>query len=116
LCLAQLVTQEIHVSVEAVHYYWRPGCPFCSMLRRGLDKLGVETIDHNIWDDPDAAAVVRSHTGGSETVPTVVIDGVGMVNPSAKQVAEHLERVAPHLLPDGYEPSTPGLLTRLLGS
>ncbi len=103
------------MTTDAVHYYWRPGCPFCSMLRRGLDRAGIETIDHNIWDDPEAAATVRLHASGNETVPTVVIGDVGMVNPNAKQVAHHLEHFAPHLLPEGYEPPQPGLLGRLLG-
>jgi glutaredoxin len=75
-----------------VHYYWRPGCPFCLMLRRGLDKRGIATVDHNIWEDPEVAAVVRSHARGNETVPTVVIDGVGLVNPSAREVTAFLER------------------------
>lgn len=101
---------------DAVHYYWRPGCGFCTMLRRGLDKAGIETIDHDIWADPDAAAVVRSYANGNETVPTVVIGDIGLVNPSAKQVARHLEQFAPHLLPDGYEPPPPTLLSRLLGN
>jgi mycoredoxin len=104
------------VTPDAVHYYWRPGCPFCTMLRRGLDKTGIRTVDHDIWDDPDAAAVVRSHANGNETVPTVVIGDVGFVNPSAHQVASHLEQVAPHLLPEGYEPAEPGLLQRLFGT
>ena len=100
---------------DAVHYYWRPGCPFCSMLRRSLDKAGIETVDHNIWDDPGDAAIVRHYANGNETVPTVVIGDVGLVNPSAKQVGEHLEHFAPHLLPDGYERPQPGLIGRLLG-
>ena len=66
--------------------YWRPGCIFCSMLRRRLRKLGVETTEVNIWDDPEAAATVRSFADGNETVPTVVFNGVGLVNPSAKEV------------------------------
>jgi mycoredoxin len=49
-------------------------------------------------------------------VPTVVVGEVGMVNPSAREVAEYLERSAPHLLPDGYEPPSPGLIRRILGS
>ena len=53
---------------------------------------GIVTIDHNIWEDPEAAAVVRSHARGNETVPTVVIDGVGLVNPSAREVTAFLER------------------------
>ena len=103
------------MSSDAVHYYWRGGCPFCASLRRGLDKLGIQTVDHNIWDDPDAAATVRFYANGNETVPTVVIGEVGMVNPSAKQVAKYLEEAAQHLLPEGYEPPPPGLIERIFG-
>jgi glutaredoxin len=85
---------------DAVHLYWRPGCPFCTMLRRGLDRRGIVTVDHDIWSDPAAAAVVRSHARGNETVPTVVVGEVGLVNPSAREVEELLRGTAPHLLPD----------------
>ncbi len=85
--------------IDAVHYYWRPGCPFCMLLRRALARAGIETVEHDIWDDPAAAAVVRSHAGGNETVPTVVIGDTGLVNPSASQVRAHLATVAPHLVP-----------------
>ena len=73
-----------------VDYYWRPGCPFCMNLRRDLDRAGIATVDYNIWDDPDAAATVRLHANGNETVPTVVIGDIGLVNPSIEQVAQHL--------------------------
>ena len=58
---------------DAIHLYWRPGCGFCSMLRRRLDKAGIETVDHNIWEIPDDAATVRFYANGNETVPTVVV-------------------------------------------
>jgi len=69
------------------------------MLRRGLDKRGIKTIDHDIWSDAEAAAVVRQFANGNETVPTVVIGETGFVNPSAKAVEEYLLNNAPHLLP-----------------
>lgn len=103
-------------SIDDVHYYWRPGCPFCSMLRRGLDQAGIRTVDHNIWQEPEAAAVVRSFANGNETVPTVVIGDVGFVNPSAREVVEHLTRVASHLLPTEADVPKPGLLGRLRSS
>jgi len=103
------------MKTDAVHFYWRPGCGFCAMLRRGLDKAGIETVDHNIWDDADDAATVRHYANGNETVPTIVIGDVGMVNPSTKQVGEHLVSHAPHLLPEGYEEPKPGLVSRLFG-
>ena len=67
------------------------------MLRRGLEKRGIATIEHDIWSDADAAEVVRSFARGNETVPTVVIGDVGFVNPTASAVEQHLKNHAPHL-------------------
>ena len=66
--------------------YTRPGCPYCFTLRAGLRRSGLAFQEINIWDDPDAAAFVRSVADGNETVPTVVVGGVHMVNPSARRV------------------------------
>ena len=66
--------------------YWRPGCPYCSSLRSQLRRAGVPTTEINIWDDPAAAAEVRRHAAGNETVPTVVVGDDALVNPSAKMV------------------------------
>lgn len=56
------------------------------MLFRQLDKLGEPYERINIWDDPKAAAFVRSVAKGNEVVPTVVVGDVAMVNPSAAEV------------------------------
>jgi hypothetical protein len=40
----------------------------------------------NIWDDPAAAARVRSVAGGNETVPTVFVGDQVMVNPTVREV------------------------------
>lgn len=103
------------MNTDAIHMYWRPGCGFCSMLRRGLAKAGIETVDHNIWDNPSDAEVVRHYANGNETVPTVVVGDVGLVNPSVKQLTAHLAQHAPHLLPSGFEQPKPGFVGRLLG-
>jgi glutaredoxin len=50
--------------------------------------LSVKRV--NIWADPDAAAYVRSVANGNETVPTVVIDGIPIVNPAPSQVVAAL--------------------------
>lgn len=86
-------------SDAGITVYWRPGCPFCMFLDRGLKKLGIEAERRNIWDDPDAAATVRSIANGNETVPTVVVGSWGMVNPSAKEVLAAMKRETPHLVP-----------------
>ena len=66
--------------------YWRRGCPFCGLLRRGLKRAGLPTREVDIGSDPEAAAFVRAHAGGNETVPTVAIGGTVLVNPSVQQV------------------------------
>jgi hypothetical protein len=68
------------------------------MLRRGLEKRGIATIEHDIWLDKEAAAVVRGFADGNETVPTVIIGSAGFVNPSAKVIEQYLTDYAPNLL------------------
>lgn len=77
--------------------YWRPGCPYCRRLRRGLDRIGLATREVNIWEDPDAAATVRAIASGNETVPTVVVGPITMVNPAAAQVVATVRVHAPDL-------------------
>ncbi len=74
-------------STEAVEVFWRPGCPFCSRLRRELTRRNVEATWHNIWDDGQARALVRSANAGNETVPTVRIGTQILTNPSWRQLA-----------------------------
>nr|WP_238383492.1 MULTISPECIES: glutaredoxin domain-containing protein [unclassified Nocardioides] len=74
---------------------WRPGCPFCSSLRRGLRHAGVATVEHDIWASPAAAARLREVTGGDEIVPTVIVGAQSLVNPSVRQVLRALETEYP---------------------
>jgi mycoredoxin len=66
--------------------YWRPGCPFCGSLFRQLERADVPHVRVNIWDDPEAAAIVRGIARGNETVPTVTVGDVGLVNPDVRQI------------------------------
>lgn len=79
--------------------YWRPGCTFCIMLRLRLRFTRLQCTWVNIWQDPQAAAFVRSVADGNETVPTVTVAGeVTMVNPSKRQLLDAVAAHAPHLL------------------
>ncbi|GIF13153.1 glutaredoxin [Actinoplanes teichomyceticus] len=73
--------------------YWRPGCPYCLRLRARLGPEAARLVWVDIWRDPEGAAVVRGITGGDETVPTVVLDGEGHVNPDPQWVRERLRAV-----------------------
>lgn len=107
-------------SSPGVEVLWRPGCPFCRSLRRGLRRAGVAHVETNIWADPDAAARVRTATGGDETVPTVVVGATALVNPSVDQVIAAMQsqdptyaptpRTAPTRATGGPRPSATGLI------
>jgi mycoredoxin len=66
--------------------FWRPGCPFCGSLFRQLEREGIEHHRVNIWETPEAAATVRSIARGNETVPTVLVGDVGLVNPNVREI------------------------------
>ncbi len=89
----------------AVTVMWRPGCPFCALLLRRLERTGLRFDRIDIWEEPDAAAWVRAVADGNETVPTVRIGGsdplaaVALVNPTATQVLDVVARVVPEALP-----------------
>jgi len=82
-----------------ITFYWRPGCGFCARLERALNDAEIPLDRHNIWDDDSAAAAVRSIARGNETVPTVVIGPIGLVNPSPAQVVDAMRKHTPELLP-----------------
>ncbi|AUI62225.1 glutaredoxin domain-containing protein [Amycolatopsis sp. BJA-103] len=69
-----------------VEFYWRPGCGFCAALERPLSKSGFKVKRVNIWEDPEAAARVRSVADGNEVVPTVFVGSTAMVNPSFGEI------------------------------
>lgn len=72
--------------------YWRPGCPFCERLSDVLGDAAKRATWLNIWEDPQAAAYVRSVNDGNEVVPTVVIGEVAHTNPDPFDVLAALSR------------------------
>jgi glutaredoxin-like protein len=99
--------------VQEVVVYTRPGCPFCTSLRAGLRRQGLAFTEVDIWEDPEAAAVVRSIADGNETVPTVVVGDWQAVNPSATSVLSAVGEHAPHLLPERQPGPVDGVLKAL---
>lgn len=94
-----------------VTVYWRAGCPYCSSLRRGLRRVGLPTTEVDIWSDPAARGFVRSVANGNETVPTVVVGSVAVVNPSVQQVLDLVSSELPSMTIE--PPPRRGLFSRL---
>ena len=69
---------------------WKPGCPYCERLLRALGGDARVTWV-NVWADEDANAEVRRHHGGDELVPTALVGGRILTNPSAGELLEALE-------------------------
>jgi len=83
---------------DEIVIYWRPDCMFCLdlLLRLKFTRLRYRKV--NIRTDPRARAFVRSVAAGNETVPTVVVAGRALVNPSKRQLIEAVRAYAPHAL------------------
>jgi glutaredoxin len=83
---------------DEIVIYWRPDCVFCLdlLLRLKFTRLRYRKV--NIRKDPRARAFVRSVAAGNETVPTVVVAGRALVNPSKRQLIEAVRTHAPHAL------------------
>jgi mycoredoxin len=75
--------------------YTTTWCAFCRRLKSQLARDGIEMVEVDIEQDPDAADYVMTVNGGFQTVPTIVFpDGSAMTNPSAAQVKERLNQLA----------------------
>jgi mycoredoxin len=81
-----MTTTPEPATANDVTMYWRPGCGFCSALRRRLQALGVSFTEIDIWEDPAAAEFVRSVARGNEVVPTITVGNTALVNPTAEEV------------------------------
>ncbi len=96
---------------DEIVVFWRPGCFFCSSLLGQLDARGVPHRRVNIWEDPSAAAQVRAAADGNETVPTVAVGSVMLVNPDVPTLLSVAAQHVPSAVPAGYEPPQPGSLS-----
>ncbi|WP_024800061.1 glutaredoxin domain-containing protein [Nocardia sp. BMG51109] len=81
--------------------YRRRGCPYCSRMRRVLNRHGIVHREVDIWNDPRAAEFVRSVADGNETVPTVMLrtatEQRQWVNPNPKWLMAVVAADAPEL-------------------
>jgi mycoredoxin len=86
---------------DEIVIYWRPDCVYCLnlLLRLRGTRLRYRKVD--IRRDPAAKAFVRSVADGNETVPTVVVAGRALVNPSKQEVLGAVRVYAPHALDGG---------------
>lgn len=106
--------------VDGIEVLWRPGCPFCASLRRGLRRRAIATTEIDIWQDRDAAERIRAVTGGDETVPTVFVGGLALVNPRTRDVVAAIENEFPErarqMIPGGEDGRRRQWWSRMFGT
>lgn len=71
--------------------YSTPWCGYCRRLKGQLEREGIDFVEVDIEEEPDAAEIVMAVNHGTQTVPTLVFpDGSALTNPSVAQVRERL--------------------------
>lgn len=76
---------------ETVTLYSTPWCGYCVRLKRQLDRAGIDYVEVDVEQDPNAEALVLRLNGGDRTVPTVVFpDGSAATNPSLATIEDRL--------------------------
>lgn len=98
--LLRFEDDSVPAADATVTVYWRPGCMFCTSLLGGLERAGLAFERRDIWEDETAAAFVRSVADGNETVPTVTVGDLALVNPTARDVLRAVADRDPDALPE----------------
>jgi glutaredoxin len=69
------------------------GCPFCSMVRSAIDRLGVDVELRDIFENPEYRKELIEARGRA-TVPVLLItspDGEERWMPESRDIVHHLE-------------------------
>lgn len=78
-----------HVTIYATSW-----CPYCTSLRRSLDRAEAPYALIDVDADAEAASWVESVNDGNRVVPTVrYSDGTHATNPPARAVLRKLEEL-----------------------
>jgi len=66
-------------------------CGYCRVLKKAMDREGIDFTEVNIEHDPQALAFVVDANNGNQTVPTVLFpDASTATNPSIGEVKSRL--------------------------
>lgn len=69
-------------------------CGYCQRLKKQLAQQGINFVEIDIEENPEAAQIVEQVNEGNRTVPTLVFaDGKAMTNPSIQTVISKLDEL-----------------------
>jgi glutaredoxin 3 len=58
-----------------IELYTASGCPYSAAAREDLEWRGVDFVEHDVEQNPEAYARMLELTGGNRTVPVIVEEG-----------------------------------------
>jgi glutaredoxin 3 len=58
-----------------IELYTASGCPYSAAAREDLEWRGIDFVEHEVEQDPEAYARMLELTGGNRTVPVIVEEG-----------------------------------------
>jgi mycoredoxin len=74
-------------NVSRLTMYTTVWCGYCVRLKRALEREGIDFVEVDIEQDPEAADFVMSVNGGNATVPTILLpDGRALTNPAVPEL------------------------------
>lgn len=92
---------------EKLALYHFDGCPFCTRVRRAIDRLGLDVELRSIFDDPGHLKALREARGRT-TVPVLRItqaDGEDRWMPESADIVRYLEATYGEATRQGQEAS-----------
>lgn len=72
---------------QRIIVYTTSWCGDCAVLKNYLDDRGVAYEERDIEIDPEAHRIMMTYTNGKRVIPTVDVNGIILINPRLKQVA-----------------------------
>jgi glutaredoxin 3 len=61
--------------VTPTELYTTAGCPYSEAAREDLEWRGVDFVEHDVEEDPQALQRMLELTGGNRTVPVISDEG-----------------------------------------
>jgi mycoredoxin len=78
---------------SGIKFYGATWCADCKRAQQFLDSNNVPYTYINIDSTPEAAAIVADINHGQKSIPTIVFeDGSILVEPSNRELAEHINK------------------------
>jgi glutaredoxin 3 len=61
--------------MKPIELYTTVGCPYSEAAREDLEWRGVDFIEYDVEEDPEARGRMLELTGGTRTVPVIIEEG-----------------------------------------